>query len=158
MTAAAPASDDLVFYTPGDIYLEHSGNPKNWPIDDEGRDLSKYKNNNFGPSKSYHIVGEYSDFFGGYYHKSNYGFGHWGKYEDIPGQKLWLWAQSRAGGIWEDLLTDTDGQYIEFQAGRLFVQYSPNEEVNPITNVEFEPYAIDKWREAWFPLKKGLIL
>ena len=154
MTAAAPASDDLVFYTPGDIYLEHSGNPKNWPIDDEGRDLSKYNNNNFGPSKSYHIVGEYSDFFGGYYKKSNYGFGHWGKYEDIPGQKLWLWAQSRAGGIWEDLLTDNDGQYIEFQAGRLFVQYSPNHEVNPITNVGFEPYAIDKWREAWFPLKK----
>ena len=154
MTAAAPAKDDLIFYTPGDIYLEHSGNAKNWPIDNMGRNLSKYNNNKFGPSKSYHIVGEYSDFFGGYYHKSNYGFGHWGKYEDIPGQKLWLWAQSRAGGIWEDLLTDTDGQYIEFQAGRLFVQYSPNEEVNPITNVEFEPYAIDKWREAWFPLKK----
>ena len=154
MTAAAPASDDLVFYTPGDIYLEHSGNAKNWPIDNKGRDLSKYKNNNFGPSKSYHIVGEYSDFFGGYYNKSDYGFGHWGKYEDIPGQKLWLWAQSRAGGIWEDLLTDNDGQYIEFQAGRLLVQYSPNKEVNPITNVGFEPYAIDKWREAWFPLKK----
>ena len=36
-----------------------------------GRNLSKYNNNKFGPSKSYHIVGEYSDFFGGYYHKSN---------------------------------------------------------------------------------------
>ena len=154
MTAAAPASDDLVFYTPGDIYLEHSGNAKNWPIDHRGRDLSKYKNNNFGPSKSYHIVGEYNDFFGGYYNKSDYGFGHWGKYEDIPGQKLWLWSQSRAGGIWEDLLTDNDGQYIEFQAGRLLVQYSPNNDINPITNVGFEPYAIDEWSEAWFPLKK----
>ena len=74
MTAAAPASDDLVFYTPGHIYLEHSGNAKNWPIDNRGRDLSKYNNNNFGPSKSYHIVGEYNDFFGGYYNKSDYGF------------------------------------------------------------------------------------
>ncbi len=154
MTAAAPAKADLEFYTPGDMYLEHSGSVKNWPIDDNGRDLSKYRNNNFGPSKSYHIVGEYNDFFGGYYHESKYGFGHWGKYEDIPGQKLWLWSQSRAGGIWEDLLTDTDGQYIEFQAGRLFVQYSPTKDHNPISNVSFEPYRVDRWKEAWFPLKQ----
>ena len=154
MTAAAPAKADLDFYTPGDMYLEHSGNVKNWPLDNEGRDLSKYKNNDFGPSKSYHIVGEYNDFFGGYYHNSNYGFGHWGSYEDIPGQKLWLWSQSRAGEIWEDLLTDDDGQYIEFQAGRLFVQYSPTEDQNPISNVSFEPYRVDRWREAWFPLKE----
>ena len=125
MTAAAPAKNDLEFYTPGNKYLEHNGNSKSWPIDYQGRDLSKYKNNNFGPNKSYHIVGEYNDFFGGYYKKEGYGFGHWGEYEEIPGQKLWLWSQSRAGGIWEDLLTDDNGQYIEYQAGRLFVQYSP---------------------------------
>mgnify|MGYP001182758950 CR=1 FL=1 len=154
MTAAAPAKNDLHFYTPGDMYLEHNGNIKSWPVDSSGRDLSKYSNNDFGPSKSYHIVGEYNDFFGGYYHDSNYGFGHWGRYEDIPGQKLWLWSQSRAGGIWEDLLTDNDGQYIEFQAGRLFVQYTPTEEQNPISNVRFEPYRVDRWKEAWFPLKK----
>jgi tetratricopeptide (TPR) repeat protein len=153
MTAAAPARNDLHFYTPGDMYLEHNGNVKSWPLDSSGRDLSKYRNNDFGPSKSYHIVGEYNDFFGGYYHDSNYGFGHWGRYEDIPGQKLWLWSQSRAGGIWEDLLTDNDGQYIEFQAGRLFVQYTPTEEENPISNVRFEPYRVDRWKEAWFPLK-----
>ena len=154
MTAAAPAREDLEFFTPGHLYLEHSGNVKNWPFDIQGRDLSKYKNNNFGPSKSYHIVGEYNDFFGGYYKNSGYGFGHWGKYEEIPGQKLWLWSQSRAGGIWEDLLTDNDGQYIEFQAGRLLVQYQPAKDKNPISNVNFEPYAVDKWREAWFPLRK----
>ncbi len=154
MTAAAPAREDLEFFTPGHLYLEHSGNVKNWPFDIQGRDLSKYKNNNFGPSKSYHIVGEYNDFFGGYYKNSGYGFGHWGKYEEIPGQKLWLWSQSRAGGIWEDLLTDNDGQYIEFQAGRLLVQYQPTKDKNPISNVNFEPYAVDKWREAWFPLRK----
>jgi len=154
MTAAAPAREDLEFFTPGHLYLEHSGNVKNWPFDIQGRDLSKYKNNNFGPSKSYHIVGEYNDFFGGYYKNSGYGFGHWGKYEEIPGQKLWLWSQSRAGGIWEDLLTDNDGQYIEFQAGRLLVQYQPTKDKNPISNVNFEPYAVDKWSEAWFPLRK----
>lgn len=154
MTGAAPARQDFEFFTPGDEYLTHPGEAKPWPRDDMGRDLSLYKENNFGPSKSYHVVGEYNDFFGGYYHDAKYGFGHWGEYEAIPGQKLWLWNLSRAGGIWEDLLTDTDGQYIEFQAGRLFVQYSPGSHINPVTQATFEPYSQDIWRELWFPVKE----
>ena len=154
MTAAAPARQDFEFFTPGDQYLTHPGEAKSWPYDELGRDLSLYKENNFGPSKSYHVVGEYNDFFGGYYHDAQYGFGHWGEYEAIPGQKLWLWALSRSGGIWEDLLTDTDGQYIEFQAGRLFVQYSPGDHVNPITQATFEAHGHDIWTELWFPVKE----
>lgn len=153
MTAAAPARSDFEFYTPGDELLKHSGEALPWPIDDQGRNLALYEQNNFGPSKSYHVVGEYNDFFGGYYHDANYGFGHWGEYEAIPGQKLWLWALSRSGGIWEDLLTDDDGQYIEFQAGRQFLQYSPGEHVNPQTQANFEPYTTDQWTEVWFPVK-----
>ncbi len=152
MTAAAPAKQDFEFFTPGDKYLKHSGEAMPWPIDKAGRNLSLYKENNFGPSKSYHVVGELNDFFGGYYHDSNYGFGHWSEYEEMPGQKLWLWALSRAGGIWEDLLTDTDGQYIEFQAGRQFVQYSPDAHVNPVTQANFESHSSDLWREIWFPV------
>ena len=152
MTAAAPALPDFQFYTPGDQYLQHNGQAKPWPFDKMGRNISKYQENNFGPSKSYHVVGEYSDFFGGYYHDAAYGFGHWGNYDAIPGQKLWLWALSRSGGIWEDLLTDSDGQYIEFQAGRLFVQYAPGDHRNPITQATFEPHATDRWREVWFPI------
>ncbi len=153
MTAAAPALQDFVFYTPGDQYLKHSGQALPWPIDAEGRNLSFYNENNFGPSKSYHVVGAFNDFFGGYYNDAQYGFGHWSEYEEMPGQKLWLWALSRSGGIWEDLLTDTDGQYIEFQAGRLFVQYAPDDHGNPVTQANFEPHASDLWREIWFPVK-----
>lgn len=153
MTGAAPATYDLEFFIPGNAYVEHNGNAHTWPIDDMGRDLSQYKNNTFGPSKSYHIVGEYNNFFGGYYHDRQVGFGHWGEYEEIPGQKLWLWDLSRAGGIWEDLLTDTDGQYIEFQAGRLFDQYFPGA-VNPISQYGFAPHLMDTWTEFWFPVKE----
>ena len=85
MSAAAPATNDLEFFTPGNAYLEHSGESKNWPINENGKNLSKYNQNNFGPSKSYHVVGELNDFFGGYYKNSRYGYGHWGNYEDIPG-------------------------------------------------------------------------
>ena len=137
MTAAAFAQDDLVMSIPGNSYLEHPGAQQDWPFDSEGRELSVYDQNRFGSNKSFHVVGELNDFFGGYYLDDDYGFGHWSRYEEMPGQKLWLWALSRQGGIWEDLLTDTDGQYVEFQAGRLLVQYSPGDDVNPISQVGF---------------------
>jgi tetratricopeptide (TPR) repeat protein len=153
MTAAAFARDDLVMAIPGDQYLKHSGEALTWPIDSLGRDLAPYDNNRFEGNKSYHVVGELNDFFGGYYGDDDYGFGHWSRYEEMPGQKLWLWALSRQGGIWEDLLTDTDGQYVEFQAGRMFVQYQPGEHVNPITKAVFDPMSASRWTETWFPLE-----
>ncbi|MEZ4970503.1 MAG: DUF5107 domain-containing protein [Flavobacteriaceae bacterium] len=153
MTAAAVVSDDLEFIYPGNQFLEHGGTAKPWPIDTEGRDLSLYKNNNFDKDISEHVVGDYKDFFGGYYHNKKFGFGHWAPYEEMPGQKLWLWSMARSGAIWEDLLTDSDGQYMEFQAGRLLNQYSPGE-TNPISQANFEPYVMDRWKEIWFPFKE----
>ena len=153
MTAAAFAQEDLVMSIPGDSYLKHSGEVLTWPVDSLGRDLAPYDNNRFEGNKSYHVVGEFNDFFGGYYEAEDYGFGHWSRYEEMPGQKLWLWALSRQGGIWDDLLTDTDGQYVEFQAGRLLVQYSRGEHVNPITEVDFDPMSASQWTETWFPLE-----
>ncbi|MCM4172119.1 DUF5107 domain-containing protein [Arenibacter sp. TNZ] len=153
MTAAAVVTDDLEFIYPGNQFLEHGGAAKPWPIDAEGRNLALYKNNNFDKDISEHVVGDYKDFFGGYYHNSKFGFGHWAPYEEMPGQKLWLWSMARSGGIWEDLLTDTDGQYMEFQAGRLLNQYSPGE-TNPISQATFEPYVMDRWKEIWFPFKE----
>ena len=153
MTAAAFAQDDLELYVPGGSYLEHSGRERPWPEDEAGRFLPLYRNNRFGGHKSYHVVGELNDFFGGYYREDGYGWGHWARYEDMPGQKMWLWALSRQGGVWEDLLTDTDGQYVEFQAGRLFVQYSPGEHVNPVTQAAFDPLSASEWTETWFPLE-----
>ena len=153
MTAAAFARDDLELFVPGTAYLEHSGREMPWPVDAAGRFLPLYRNNAFGGNKSYHVVGELNDFFGGYYHDDGYGWGHWARYEDMPGQKMWLWSLSRDGGIWEDLLTDTDGQYVEFQAGRLFVQYSPGDHVNPVTQAAFDPLSASRWTETWFPLE-----
>ena len=153
MTAAAFAQDDLEMFMPGNAYLAHSGESRPWPLDGVGRFLPAYANNRFAGHKSYHVVGELHDFFGGYYHDEDYGFGHWSRHEEMPGQKLWLWALSRQGGVWEELLTDTDGQYIEFQAGRLLVQYSPGAHVNPITQAGFDPGAADRWTETWFPVE-----
>jgi tetratricopeptide (TPR) repeat protein len=155
MTAAAVVTDDLEFLYPGNQELGHGGEAGPWPLDREGRDLSKYANNAFGSDRSSHVVGEYNDFMGGYYHKSGFGFGHWALYDEMPGRKLWLWSQARDGGIWEDLLTDADGQYMEFQAGRMFNQYSPSPSIkSPITQVPFAPGLTDRWNEIWFPVKE----
>jgi tetratricopeptide (TPR) repeat protein len=153
MTAAAFARDDLEMAIPGNAYLTHPGARESWPKDERGRFLPLYRNNTFGSNKSFHVVGELKEFFGGYYRDAGYGFGHWARHEEMPGQKLWLWALSRAGGIWEDLLTDTDGQYVEYQAGRLLVQFTPDDHVNPITQAGFDPLATDRWTEEWFPLE-----
>ena len=153
MTAAAFAQDDLELFVPGTAYLEHSGRVRPWPVDEDGRFLPLYRNNAFGGSKSYHVVGALNDFFGGYYHDDGYGWGHWARHEEMPGRKMWLWALSREGGIWEDLLTDTDGQYVEFQAGRLHVQYQPGAHRNPISQAGFDPLSASRWTEVWFPLE-----
>ncbi len=153
MTAAAFAQDDLELFVPGNAYLEHSGQERPWPLDGDGRFLPLYRNNAFDGHKSYHVVGALNDFFGGYYHDEGYGWGHWAPHEEMPGRKMWLWALSRAGGIWEDLLTDTDGQYVEFQAGRLHVQYSPGAHRNPISQGGFDPLSASRWTEWWFPLE-----
>jgi hypothetical protein len=154
MTGAAAVSEDLEFYYPGNQTLDHNGDVHPWPVDEDGHDLSLYKNNTFGSDKSIHTVGEYNDFMGGYFHKSNFGFGHWALYEDMPGRKLWLWSTARDGGIWEDLLTDTDGQYMEFQAGRSFNQYAQSAFRSPIKELPFNPSVRDSWKEIWFPVKE----
>ena len=105
MTAAAAAQQDLVFYTPGNQFLTHGGVAKDWPIDPLNRDLSQYSQNNFGPSKSYHVIGEYNDFFGGYYKDSDKGFGHWGRYDEIPGQKNFGFGISQGVGRYLGRLT-----------------------------------------------------
>jgi Flp pilus assembly protein TadD len=91
------------------------------------------------------VHGKLQDFSGGYWHDWQFGYGHWARHEEVPGQKLFLWSMSRAGAIWQDLLTDSDGPYLEAQTGRLLDQ-SDHE--------FFAPGSTDHWRELYFPYKK----
>lgn len=47
---------------------------------------------------------------------------HYSERDDKPGRKMFSWALSDQGDIWEELLTDNAGQYVELQSGRLFNQ------------------------------------
>lgn len=152
--AAYKATDDLEFFFPGNYHIGHDGLASSWPIDEQGRDISKYRNNNFGSSKSYHVMGSTRNWFGGLWQKNNFGFGHWAPYTDAPGKKLWIWSLARDGGIWEDLLTDEDGQYIEAQSGVKFNQADVVSGYHsPFKQLYLRPgYAETKY-EAWFPVK-----
>ena len=152
--AAFKATDDLQFYFPGNNHIGHDGLASAWPIDGQGRDLSVYKNNNFGDSKSYHVVGNYRNWFGGYWHDKKFGFGHWAPYADAPGKKLWIWSLSREGAIWENLLTDNDGQYIEAQSGVKLNQAAERSGYHsPFTQLSLRPLYAETKKEYWFPVK-----
>ncbi|QRR01312.1 DUF5107 domain-containing protein [Dyadobacter sandarakinus] len=152
--AAFRASDDMQFYFPSTHHVGHDGNASPWPVDEKGVDLSFYKNNNSGGDKSYHVVGTATNWFGGYWHDRKFGFGHWAPYSDAPGKKLWIWSRAREGAIWEDLLTDQDGQYIEAQSGVTFNQAAERSGFHsPYNQKSLGPFYSETKTEYWFPVK-----
>ena len=153
--AGFKASGDLQFFFPGNFYIGHDGAVSPWSVDKAGRDLSWYKNNNFGTSKSYHVSGYYTNWFGGYWHDTEFGFGHSAPYSDAPGKKIWIWSLARDGAIWENLLTDRDGQYIEAQSGVKFNQASRESGYNsPYNQLSLRPHYTETKTEYWFPVVK----
>jgi tetratricopeptide (TPR) repeat protein len=153
MNAGLKAGDDLEFIYPGNRYLGHAGQYADWPVDkSNGKNLSWYKNNDFGSYKSYHVFGKYTEFNGVYWHNEGLGMARYGTHDDKAGKKLWIWGLSRQGMIWEKLLTDTDGQYIELQSGRLFIQNEERSSLTPFKHHAFSPYGTETWHEDWFPV------
>ncbi|MFN8060199.1 MAG: DUF5107 domain-containing protein [Vicinamibacterales bacterium] len=154
MNTGIKAAGGLEFVYPGTQYLGHNGEVGAWPIHpDNGRNLARYDQNDFGPYKSYHVFGAYTDFFGAYWHDDDFGMGRYARRDQKMGKKIWIWGLSRQGMIWEPLLTDTDGQYVEVQSGRLFNQTAELSTLTPFKHRGFPPFATDSWTEYWFPVK-----
>ena len=147
MNVAEKATKDLELVFPGKAWIGHNYAEPNrpWPTGPDGRNLAFYRNHEGVGDGSFFIHGVLADFSGGYWHDSNFGYGHWALHEEVPGQKFFHWSLSRAGAIWENLLTDRDGQYLEHQTGRLLDQSDTG---------FFAPYSADHWQELYFPYKK----
>ena len=155
MNTGIKAAGNLEFIYPGTKYLGHEGEYDDWPVNRQnGKNISFYDSNDFGGYKSYHVFGKYTDFFGGYWHDEDFGMGRYSTHDDKPGKKIWIWGLSQQGMIWEKLLTDTDGQYVEVQSGRLFNQSADNSTFTPFKHRGFLPHTTDVWTEYWFPVMK----
>jgi tetratricopeptide (TPR) repeat protein len=155
MNTGIKAAGNLEFIYPGTRYIGHEGEYAEWKINKEnGKDISFYEQNDFGGYKSYHVFGKYTDFFGAYWHRDNFGMARYSPHDEKAGKKIWIWGLSSQGMIWEKLLSDTDGQYVEVQSGRLFNQASPGSTFTPFKHTGFTPSTTDSWTEYWFPVMK----
>ena len=151
--AAVKAAEDLKFYFPGTYWIGHNGMSHPWPVDEQGVDRSWYINSKDLGSSSCHIFGSIDNFYVTYFHDEDFGSGHWSDIYGTPGKKIFLWSQARNGAIWENLLTDTNGQYVEVQAGRMYNQNSFSSSRTPFKQTDFTPYYSDSWTERWFPVR-----
>ncbi|MGD8536896.1 MAG: DUF5107 domain-containing protein, partial [Candidatus Aminicenantes bacterium] len=134
--------DTRVVFPPANYtYAGGRRNPRPWPIY-EGKDVSWVKNT---PYAHDYFCGAPGDFNGAYNYEKDNGTAHYGSRFESPGKKFWTWGTAPSGAIWEDLLTDEDGQYIEIQAGRLPTQGD---------TWIFEPHLLEEWDEWWYPLKR----
>lgn len=160
MNTGLPAKGNTEFIYPGSKYLGHAGEFAAWPQHEQnGKKINWYEQNNFGGYKSYHVWGRYTDFFGAYWHDDDFGMVRYGAYGDKPGKKIWIWGLSQQGMIWEKLLSDTDGQYVEVQSGRMFNQAAEQSTFTPFKHIGFAPASTDTWTEYWYPVAgtKGFV-
>lgn len=150
--AAVTTADDLTLVYPGTHAIGHEGEEYSFPIDERGRDISRYANQEGMPSFSYHVVGSRKPFFGAYYAKSDWGMLHYAMRDEKLGRKYFAWSRDDDGLIWIDLLSDCGVQYVEMQGGRLFNQNVEGSSLkSSYRQILFTPFGTDEWTEYWLP-------
>ncbi len=87
----------------------------------KGVDVSWYKNHFV--SNSMFAWNYEDDFFAGYDHGKQAGTMSVADHHVVPGKKLWTWGSGPGGRMWDKILTDDDGPYIELMVGA----YSDNQ-------------------------------
>jgi Flp pilus assembly protein TadD len=85
----------------------------NWPIS-KGDDISWWKN--IANASSY-FAEDIGSFFGGYNHNQEAGTAFVGNKHLMIGKKFWSWGASPSGRLWDWVLSDGGGPYVEPQAG-----------------------------------------
>ncbi len=142
-TAAAPATNDLRFVYPMREAYPHTF----WPVFTfpkyNGVDLGTYRE--VPTALSLFARNSKRDYFGVYYDKSDWGVVHVADHRELAGKKTWTWGTDPAGQIWVDKLTDKDGQYVEFQAGRFETQ---------MEHEFIPPHRVEHFVEYWLPLQR----
>ena len=124
-----------------------------WPISHEvylgvdytkGVDISWWKNH---PAPTSLFAWNYEDdFFASYDHGKDAGAVHIANHHIVPGKKFFQWGPGPEGKIWEKMLTDTDGPYVELMIGA----YSDNQP----DYSWLQPYEVKIIKQYWYPIRQ----
>lgn len=122
----------------------------NWPEGEavlgsgENVDLSWWKNFT-GDSRSIFAWGSRMDFLAGYDYGKDAGTVHVANRHIVPGKKFFLWGNNPNGEMWNKILSDKDGHYLELMVGA----YSDNQP----DYSWIHPGEIREFNQIWYPIK-----
>ncbi|MBQ3808243.1 MAG: DUF5107 domain-containing protein, partial [Kiritimatiellae bacterium] len=107
-------------------------------------DLSWWKNFTI-ESRSIFDMDPDNSFMAGYDHKKNMGTAHVSNRHITVGKKFFLWGNFPEAHVWDTVLTDSDGPYLELMVGC----WSDNQP----DYSWIAPYETRKVKQFWFPVK-----
>jgi tetratricopeptide (TPR) repeat protein len=143
-----------VIYPPSTQYGTYHGKREftAWPIGmgryagadfTGGVDVSWYKNH--VSSNSIFAWNYEDDFFAGYDHGKQAGTMSVTDHNIVPGKKFWTWGSGPRGRMWDHILTDDDGPYIELMVGA----YSDNQP----DYSWLQPFEVKSFAMNWYPFR-----
>lgn len=124
-----------------------------WPIADSrygsadfsgGVDISWYKNHT--AANSVFAWDSEEDFVAGYDHGRQAGTMAVADHHAVPGKKFWTWGTGPRGRMWDRILTDDDGPYMEIMVGG----YSDNQP----DYSWLQPYETKSFEIYWYPFRE----
>ena len=107
-------------------------------------DLSWWKNFT-ADSRSIFAWGSEMEFLAGYDYGKDAGTVHVANRHVVPGKKFFLWGNNPNGEMWNKILSDNDGHYLELMVGG----YSDNQPDYSWIN----PGEIREFSQIWYPIK-----
>ncbi len=124
-----------------------------WPVADsvyngidftKGVDVSMWKNH---PSSiSMFAWNENDDWLSGYDHGKQAGTLHVADRHQVPGKKFFTWGTGPGGRLWDKILSDTDGPYLELMVGA----WSDNQP----DYSWLQPYETKTVKQYWYPFRE----
>ncbi|MBP8302943.1 MAG: DUF5107 domain-containing protein [Phycisphaerae bacterium] len=153
--AAVHVNEDYqVIFPPSTQFVTHHSKREftTWPVATtryggadftRGVDVSWYANHE--SANSMFAWNYEDDFFAGYDHGREAGVMSVADHHIVPGKKLWTWGNGPRGRMWDRILTDEDGPYIELMVGA----YSDNQP----DYSWLAPYEVKTFSMYWYPFR-----
>ena len=144
-----------IIFPPSTEYAVYHGKDhfSHWPISHEifygvdyskGVDVSWWKNH---PAPTSFFAWNYKeDFLAGYDHKKQAGTIYVANHHIAPGKKFFEWGNGSEAQVWDKILTETDGPYVELMVGG----YSDNQP----DYSWLQPYEVKTVKQYWYPIQK----